>query len=152
MRLAITATIALTVFSAAAADTRPGSPSQLELQRTATQILGGQLELSLPSAMKLESVERILTANVKPSWRDEVKGSLEFDGARFTMMAFETYASMGANFRAAVISDLSTQGVDVARADIKKLAVAKPFVGYEVVPKLPKSSLDAHVLIYGAYV
>jgi len=152
MRLAIPATVVLTLYSAAAADTHPVSPAQLKLQGHATQILGGQLELALPSPMKLDVVERSLSSHVTASPRDEVKGSFEFVGARFTMMAFETYASTGSNFRASVISDLPTQGVDVERARIKKLPLRNPLVGFEVIPKLPKSSLDANVLIYAAYV
>ena len=146
------AALILALCSAASAGPRPASPAQLKLQNKGTQILGGQLEVLLPVEMNIETVERTAVTDAKPSWRDQVKASVELDGARFTMMAFETYASMGNNFAAEVAADLRLQGVDVARAKTTKLALSKPIVGFEVIPKLPKSSLDAHVLIYAAYV
>jgi hypothetical protein len=66
------------------------------------------------------------------------------------MLAFETYSAMGKTFRSDVAVDLQSQGVRASR--IRKLALRAPLAGFEVVPKIPKSSLDASTFIYGAYI
>ena len=134
------------------ADRISQSPVHLKLSTTTTRVLGGQLEITLPREMQLDQVERLTSLGVKPSWRDEQRRTLELGDSRLVMIAYETYASIGADFRAAVSADLGTQGVDPARATIQKLVLARPLVGFEVVPRLPRSSLDAHVLIYAAYI
>lgn len=114
------------------------SPAHVRLDSKATPLLHGQLQIFLPEGMKLERTDR-------------VRGTFEYGNARFELMAFETTASVGTSFRSNVLVDLKTQSVDVKHATIQRLALAEELVGFEVVPKVPRTTADASVLIYAAY-
>ena len=65
--------------------------------------------------------------------------------ARLYVKAFERDVHAGSGFRAAIADDLAREGID---ARVAPLRVARPLVGYEVVPRRRPGADD---LIYGAY-
>jgi hypothetical protein len=144
--------VAVLVCSSVAVGEPLSSPAHVKLKSTARPLLGGQVEALLPVDMQPEPVEATNSAGVAPSYRDEERYSLDLDDVHFTMVAYETYALIGTDFKAGVVADLKTQGENLRGAKPEKLPLAQPLVGYEVLPTVPKSSYDARTLVYAAYV
>jgi hypothetical protein len=119
------------------------SPADVTLRTSPTSLLSDQVQALLPIEMKVEP---------GPTTTDETRYSLQFEDMKLTMVAYETSASMGSDFRAAVAADLKTQGDNLVGAKLSKLAVKSPLEGYEALPRLPDSTDEAHTLIYAAYV
>jgi hypothetical protein len=126
--------VALLVGSSVALAEPLPSPAHLKLRGTARPLLGDQLKVLLPVDMQPEPVDATNSAGVRPSYRDEDRYSLELDDVRFTMIAYETYASIGTDFKAGVLADLKTQGENLRGAKLEKLPLEKPLLGYEVLP------------------
>jgi hypothetical protein len=154
MRLTCAAVVAVLVLgtSVGVADRTSESPAHLRLGSRPRSLLGGQLAFALPADMKITEPDKPLSTGVLPASEDEVRATLEHENARFVLMAYETNASVGTKFRSGVLADLRAQGIDVTGAKIQKLALPDQLLGFEVVPKLPRTTLDASVLVYAAYI
>jgi hypothetical protein len=144
--------LALLVGSSIALAEPLSSPAHVKLRSAATPLLGDQIKALLPADMQPEPVEATTSAGVRPSYREEDRYSLELDDVHFTMIVYETYASIGTDFKAGVVADLKTQGENLRGAKLNKLPLAPPLIGYEVLPVVPKSSYDAGTLVYAVYV
>jgi hypothetical protein len=99
-------------------------------------VLDGQLALALPSMTSVRDV-------------DSESFTLEQDGTELTLLITETGATAGSNFRASVAADLKTQGI--TNATLQPVSLAKPLVGIEVLPAIPKTSHDRTIFLYGVY-
>lgn len=127
----------------------PTSPAQLPLQGKPAPLLCGQIELSIP----VDMVDEPVTANsLGPCWNDHQRFALQLDDVRLVMAVYETYGTIGADFKKGIAADLKTQGENLKGATIRNLSVTKPLVASEVLPKIPKASFDANNIIYVAYV
>jgi hypothetical protein len=53
---------------------------------------------------------------------------VELDDVHFTMIAYETYASIGIDFKAGLVADLKAQGENLRGAKRAKLPLAEPLI------------------------
>jgi hypothetical protein len=83
---------------------------------------------------------------------DQMRYRLARDGVQFRMVAYETFARKGADFKSGVVADLATQGETLARARVAPLAVAKPLEAFEVMPRVLRSPSDTWTIVYAAYI
>lgn len=143
--------VALLIGSSVALGEPLSSPAHLKLRSVARPLLGDQIEAVVPVDLQPELVEATNSAGVRPSYREEDRYALELDDVHFTMIAYETYASIGTDFKGGVAADLKTQGENLRGAKLERLPVEQPLIGYEVLPVVPKSSYDARTFVYAAY-
>jgi hypothetical protein len=90
--------------------------------------------------------------SIGPCSQDQQRFALQLDDVRLVMVVYETYGTVGADFKKGIIADLKTQGDNLKAATMHELNVTKRLVAYEVLPKIPKTSFDANNLVYVAYI
>jgi hypothetical protein len=123
-----------------------GKPSEIKLSSTTTQLLGDHLRISLPVGMKLEARGHSIMM-AEQSTEDETRGVIDVGKSRFVMLAIELYALKQADFRAGVVADGKTRGIE---APLEALTLAKPLTGFASAPPT-KGDRDANI-VYAAWI
>ncbi len=137
MRMAIiVAAYAVVTTATASADV----PTKLAGKPTA--LLGDHVEVALPTGMKLEARGHSIMA-ADQAGEDETRAVIDDGNARLVMMAYELYATTGADFKAAATADAKQQ---LPNAVLEPVALGKPLAGFAAAP--PTTGDDEANLIY----
>jgi hypothetical protein len=117
--------------------------SSVRLANGTTPLLSGEIRMALPAIAEEESPSSL--AHGRSTW------SMAIDDARFTIVAYETFAFIDGDVTTAVKRDAATQGGSLAQAKVENAGLKAPLVGRSLVPRVTAFG-EGNTLVYALYV